>query len=160
MDRGAWRATVQGVAKSRTRWSVYAQQPRTRCTKWSQGIQECLRGSRGRPPTWPGSPKVPASHVHCSPQQIFMPCTEVGISSGSESPIIFLLSCGVSGPLTKELLNSSFLVLFPHPLLPGSPSPARSQLVTESQLLADTGDTKSSLPASRPTIISRAHLRP
>lgn len=47
------------------------------------------------------------SHMLWSEQQIFMPLTEDGISSGSKSPMIFSLSCSVSGPLTRELLNSS-----------------------------------------------------
>ena len=37
--------------------SNYTQQPRTRCTRWSRGIQKCLRGSRGRP-----------QHLACFPQ--------------------------------------------------------------------------------------------
>lgn len=47
------------------------------------------------------------SHMLWSEQQIFMPFTEDGISSGSKSPMIFILSCSMSGPLTRELLNSS-----------------------------------------------------
>lgn len=118
---------------------------------------ECPEGSGGKPRHLVDCLfEVPISHIHCSAQQIFMPCTEVGISSGSKSPIIFVLSCGVSGPLTRELLNSSSLALF---LLPVSLA-APSRRVDELQLFPHRGGTKSCLPASRPTIISRAHLRP
>lgn len=87
---------------------------RGRVYKWAY---KCPKGGRGRPKHLTDRPpEVPTSHIHRSAQQIFMPCTEVGISSGSKSPIIFILSHGVSGPLTGELLNPSSLAL-PSPCL-------------------------------------------